>query len=208
MLRGFFDRCDRAFSPETAESLYRERLAYFQNLVQEYLLTVHPDRLLEAGVPFGERQKYLRHLYFTDCRSYVSLPEKSPGSHMASASYEAEFKRNFRLLGEIPRTTMLRHLIVLGNPFLSEKLLSDRLARLGYHPLDAEHTTVKGFRLDELLIRLLGLYQEVCAGQKPEVCRQWFSQACRILDEAFVTAGHPQMRFMYFKSLSGKGVEG
>ena len=96
---------------------------------------------------------------------------------------------------------MLRHLIIFDLPHLTLEKLNRQLEFFGYLPLCEEHTMTGGERLDWLLIRLIKLYEEACAGKEEKECLAWFREACRILDRFFVESGKQRMRFMYFKSL-------
>ncbi|MDE6621348.1 MAG: hypothetical protein K2K74_12845 [Lachnospiraceae bacterium] len=84
--------------------------------------------------------------------------------HFLSVSYESELTKSFKLEGEIPRKTMLRHLLLLGMPFISHQVLNDGLMNLGYLPLTEGHTMITGEYLDVLLLFFLSLYEESCRG--------------------------------------------
>ena len=74
--------------------------------------------------------------------------------HITSINYESEFSRQMKLLGEIPRKTMILHLLIFSMPFINRELMNKRLESFGYLHLDREHTQVDGSRLDQLLLVL------------------------------------------------------
>ena len=210
LMQQYFDRCDRSFSGQAEQDpLYRERREYLNRWAEEYLARVHPSRMLQAGVTPESLKRSLRHLYFLDCSGFVSLSGNVTvtGLHSVSVGYDAEFRRNFSLAGEIPRKTMLRHLIVLGIPFLNAKRLSRGLETMGYFPLEETHAATDGQRLDALVLGLFRLYERVCSGRDPEDCSAWFREASRFLDRYCMEHKAPGLRFMYFKAL-GQGDEG
>lgn len=96
---------------------------------------------------------------------------------------------------------MIRHLLILGMPFVNWKIMDKKLSALGYLPLTEEHTLTDGERLDWLLVRLLELYEKCCTGKEPEECVIWFQKACLILDRYFAEKKEDNFRFMFFKAL-------
>ena len=206
LLRRYYDRNDMVFDEVSEERPeYRERRKLMDALLSEYFQKVHPKRLQRMKIPYDAMESNVRHLYYTDALKYVDVTWQKDlqpvERHITSINYGSELNRNFRLLGEIPRKTMLRHLLILGIPFLNRKILDERLVRLGYLPLQENHTLVSGEPLDLLLIRLLELYEECCWGMEPDQCSRWFQAACRTLDKYFWEKGNYNLRFMYFKAL-------
>lgn len=206
LIKGYYDRSDRIFETELENNtVYHSRRALLQSLLDEYLKKVHPGRMLQMKISRTALENNIRHLYYTDALKYIgTCPHRmqaSVESHITSINYGSELTRNLKLDGEIPRKTMIRHLLILGMPFVSRKLMDERLEALGYLPLQEDHTLVSGERLDYLLIRLLELYAECCTGQEPERCSRWFQSACRVLDQYFEEKGKTNLRFMYFKAL-------
>ena len=96
---------------------------------------------------------------------------------------------------------MMRHLILLGMPYMNSRILNQRLSEFGYYKLEKAHTTTDGYYLDWLLIQLFEIYENECTGKTPEYCLRWFQRACRILDEFFGENKVKALRFMYFKAL-------
>lgn len=204
LMQYYYDRSDRVFETEdTTGQEYRIRREIMDAMTEEYLKKIHPSRFIQLHIFPEKIRENMRHLYFTDAGQYV-FEEKTKRNfedHIISAGYGTELGRNLKLLGEIPRKTMLRHLILLGMPYLSRELLDKRFKGLGYAPLQEEHTLTDGGRLDGLLIRLLELYDQNCTGKEPEECMLWFQKSCRELDRYFTEHGKKNLRFMYFKAL-------
>lgn len=152
-----------------------------------------------------ERGKYFRHIYFTDAFHYVTVPgERSIRTlrkHITSTRYDSELRRQMRLQGEIPRRTMLRHLIILNGPAICLESVNEQLDLLGYLPLGREHTMTGGEWLDALVIQLLESYREIYDPLCPGDSHAWLQKMCRRLDAFFAEQGKPRMRFMHFKAL-------
>lgn len=206
LIQGYYDRCDRVFETEVTDAVYQERLRLLGRLKQEYLDKVHPVVRLQIYQTGTELEQSLRHLYYTDASRYFSFrePEKMKiGRHITSINYLSEFGRQMKLLGEIPRRTMIRHLLLFGIPFINRRLLSCRLEYFGYLPLSMAHTQVDGSCLDRLLLGFLSLYEECCTGMDPEDCDRWFREAYGILDRHLEKQGNGSLRFLYFKALGG-----
>lgn len=206
MIQGYYDRSDCVFEGESKDTLYLERKKYMNQLIQEYLDKVHPVIRLQLYRCGADIEHSLRHLYYTDAKGYLecrALEETEVEPHIASINYESEFSRQMKLQGEIPRKTMLRHLLLLGIPFINRDMLSQRLEYLGYHPLDEKHSQVDGSRLDKLVLNFLSLYETSCAGRDPEICVRWFHQAYSILESYLEKMQNSSLRFLYFKALKG-----
>lgn len=206
LIQGYYDRSDRVFETEQEGGAYGRRIGLLNELIQEYLDKVHPvirHRLYRSG---ADLEHSLRHIYYTDARSYLDAREPDQTEvkqHIASINYVSEFGRQMKLLGEIPRKTMIRHLLLFAVPFVSRELLSSRLEAFGYLPLQDTHTQVDGSRLDRLILGFLELYEENCSGKDPESCSRWFREAYGILDRYLEKRGNTSLRFLYFKALKG-----
>ena len=206
LMQGYWDRCDRVFSEEKPQDpVYQGRTAFLWNLVGEYLTKVPPSRILDLGLDPGKMRRYLRHLYFTDAVRCVEVWKKFEMKmihrHITSVNYGSELERNLKLLGEIPRKTMIRHLILLGIPFVNRRVLDEGLSSLGYLPLTEGHTMTDGARLDDLLLGFLERYESSCRGQDPQECAGWLRANLRTLDGCLIRRGAQSLRFMYFKAL-------
>lgn len=205
LIQGYCDRCDRVFEAVTQEKLYLERTALLRNLSKEYLEKVHPARKRQLYHSGANLSQSLRHLYYTDAKGYIRSGEGEctcqVGRHISSLNYMSEFGRQLKLLGEIPRKTMIRHLMIFANPFVNEEWLSRWLVQLGYLGLDENHTQADGSRLDWLLLGYLRLYRECCAGYNPAQCQSWLRQSSRILDEYLEKRKSTSLRLFYFKAL-------
>ena len=205
LIQGYCDRCDRVFEAVTQEKLYLERTALLRNLSKEYLEKVHPARKRQLYHSGANLSQSLRHLYYTDAKGYIRSGEGEctcqVGRHISSLNYMSEFGRQLKLLGEIPRKTMIRHLMIFANPFVNEEWLSRWLVQLGYLVLDENHTQADGSRLDRLLLGYLRLYRECCAGSNPAQCQSWLRQSSRILDEYLEKRKSTSLRLFYFKAL-------
>lgn len=203
--QAYLDKSDLVFEKEEDQtSVYRERLAYFEELIREYILKIHPVKRMELGIKDAPLQSQLRHLYFMDTRQYLFSPEqsKTSASPLVSVNYYSEFNRNMKLLGEIPRKTMIRHLIIFMMPFLTVDRLNEALIFLGYLPLSANHRLTTGEALDFLIQQFLLLYEKNCRGCSPEECMDWFLQASRTLDGYLREKNCTNLRFLYFKALN------
>lgn len=205
LIKGYYDRSDCVYEKLTDSVTWRQRKKVMDEMVSEYLQKIHPGELFRLKIPSCSAENNIRHLYFTDALKYVHMyPQYAYSSyqdHITSINYGSELRRNFELTGEVPRRTMIRHLLILGMPFVSREIMDEKLSTLGYLPLTEEHTLTGGERLDWLLIRLLELYENCCTGKEPEECVIWFQEACRILDRYFMEKREENLRFMFFKAL-------
>ncbi len=207
LLQFYYDRSDLIFpsepEPGTPQGeLYQQRVQKMNRLIEEYLWKIHPLRRLQLNVRHQDLEHNLRHFYFMDARACLSEESRrAPEKHITSVNYESEFKQQLRLLGEIPRKSMIRHIFILGQPYLSREVVSQYLKDFGFLPLQEEHTTVSGEKLDLLVIRFLTLYEHTCTGQSPEDCSQWLQEAYRYLDGQLTKRNLQKLRFLYFKAL-------
>lgn len=203
LLKNYAEKNDLLFEKADEENdIYKSRRELMEELVNEYFLKVHPSKLLELNISPSEVKHNFRHLYYTDSLKYVSLSNiAQTDSHMASINYASELNRNMNLLGEIPRKTMLRHLFILGIPFINLEIINKYLVAFGYLPLTENHTLVGGEALDFLLINVLNLYEKECKQESTEYCIQWLKQTFCMLDKMFQNSKMEALRFMYYKAL-------
>ena len=178
---------------------YLKRMKLLDSITEEYLERIHPSRLIQAGIAPQNVKNNFRHLYYTDSFRYI-CQDNHVLRHSDSASYDHEIRRIMRIEGEIPRRTLLRHLIILMNPFLNRKLLSERLSAFGCCSLSPDHSGLHGERADALILELLELYEHTCEGKDPLTCSDWVGDALRTVDEYLVKGGHETLRFMFFKA--------
>lgn len=209
LLQYYYDGADQIFSEADASNpVYQERLCVMQALEEQYLTNAEPDDLEEMNIPWDKPLPYLRHFYFLDAMRYLSQPQQEQAeNHLSSANFVHEFQKTRRLLGEIPRKTMLRHLFLMGAPYLSIEVMNERLTALGYAPLAEDHETRWGERLDCLILRLLERYEAVCAGKTPAEGLAWLRQTCRAMDGALTDSGAKELQFLRFKALKSAGCK-
>ncbi len=205
LLQGYFDNCDRQFETISEDPVYLRRKHYMEDLVRRYFSNIPAERLHSLRGRSKNIRQYLRHLYYTDAMSYVGqsrhASKAAPPGHLVSCSYDSELNRTLQLLGNVPRKTILRHLILLGMPDISLEWLNQSLSVLGYLPLEETHTLKTGERLDAILIRLMELYDSVREEMTPDEARLWMQQCCQALDRTFIQTGKKNLRFMHFKAL-------
>ena len=192
--------------PPRQNLVYWRRRRRLEDLAFEYLtrMSERPPthlngiRLLEGG-PLSN----LRHLYYVDPLQYICQEPSSSfwEKHIYSIRYDMELKRSLKLLGEIPRKTMIRHLIILGLPDLNTAWMNEQLSFFGYLPLNPDHTLTGGEYLDRLLLGILSAYEDLKRKNGPESARLWFLNGYRKLDTYFIRNQKSGFRFMYFKSL-------
>ncbi len=205
LMQGYYDSCDQMYAeePSNKASAYWGRRNSMERLVNAYLKRIPLTRLAQLKIQSEMRCHNLRHLYYADAMHYVqesdTVRRKYLSKHITSINYDSELNRTVKLLGVVPRKTMLRHLIILGMPNVTQTWLNAALKQFGYLPLDERHTMRNGERLDWLLIRLLQWYEGLAGGAEERLGS--FQQACRILDSIFAAEKEPGLRFMYFKAL-------
>lgn len=206
LIQCYYDRSMEVYlSPkDCAIPDYLKKLSNMKQLTDTYLQKVTSDKLEKLNIYPGKISHYLRHLYFTDAFNYVhtrKISQEILVKHITSTRYDSEFTRQMKLLGEIPRKTMIRHLLILGLPEITLEQLNRQLQFYGYLPLTSEHTSLNGAYLDYLIIQLMEMYETLCSSYSPAEKTLWFQRACRILDKQFIQADTPELRFMHFKSL-------
>lgn len=137
-------------------ALYRERRTVMDGMIQEYLAKLHPMERRKYGIFSEDTLPSLRHIYFSQACEYIFRPAESGSQRirpMTSISYGSELLNNIKLLGEIPRKTMIRHILIMCIPFINERVISTYLSDFGYCPLDEEHTlsALRGYLLVDVL---------------------------------------------------------
>ncbi|HJA65732.1 MAG TPA: hypothetical protein H9955_05435 [Candidatus Mediterraneibacter cottocaccae] len=205
LFQGYYDRSATVYMEGEDSEEYREKCRRMEGLIRRYLAHIPEETLNRLKIAPSERDHYFRHLYFTDAFRYVCEPVRENTAalkkHITSTRYDSEIRRQMKLLGEIPRRTMIRHLIILGAPGLTLDWMNRQLKAFGYLPLREEHTMTGGERLDRLLISILAEYEKTRAGKTNEENRIWLRRSCRILDDFYKKKKYRRMRFMHFKSL-------
>ncbi len=206
LVRAYYDKSRWIFDKDSMESReYMSCRSFMDSTMEEYLSKIHPGRMLQLKISKVHLENNMRHLYYTDALKYINVSprhiKEALDCHFTSINYGSELARILRLEGEIPRKTMIRHLLICRIPFVNRALMDEWLEEVGFLPLTEEHTMTGGETLDWLLIRILELYEESCTGKEPDQCTRWFQNVCRTLDEFFEQKGKSSLRFMYFKAL-------
>ena len=124
-------------------------------------------------------------------------------SHMLTRGYDYQFGREMKLIGDISRNAMIRHLLVLGMPFVSVSRVNGWLEALGYMPLCKKHRQPGGAATDLLVEGLLEIYEKECTGKEPAACMAWFLRAARQMDDALDAAGCAFANPFRFKHIIG-----
>lgn len=207
LLQAYYDSCDRIYQEEPVDlqADYWTRRKAMKRFTDRYLQGIPGEKLAQMRITDNSLERSMRHLYYTDALEYVfcGMAEQKEylKRHIISVNYDSEFGRSMKLLGIIPRKTMIRHLLIFGMPQISREWMNEQLRLFGYLELQEQHTLRGGERMDWLLIRLLRRYEEFRPGRTAEECRGWMRNQCRILDMLFEKVGRKHLRFMYFKSL-------
>ena len=205
LMQVYADRSDMVFDAASAGSaIYQERLKVMETMIQEYLMKLHPAELIQFKIFSNDPLPSLRHIYFSHACAYTFRSSKDDVrniSRMASISYGSELLRNTRLLGDIPRKTMIRHILIMCIPFISVRVIDGYLSAFGYCPLDSEHTLTGGERFDAMLLQILDLYHACCRHKSPKECSLWLQAAFRDADQYLRAQGKNRLRPFYFKTL-------
>lgn len=197
LIQQYYDRCSNIFhDTDSNTELYLQRQQYFEAIVSRYI-----QNTTLSNTP----KLYLRHTYFTDAYNYIhtsfSLNSTVLCKHISSIHYDSEFTRQLKLIGEIPRKTMIRHLLIFNVPDITLEQLNNQLESLGYLKLTENHTLTTGEPLDNLIINLIRKYEILRPLLSTEMAASWFQEACRTLDYYFIKENYPHLRFMHFKAL-------
>ena len=117
LLQVYADRSDLVFDASSAGSaLYQERCRIMDTMIGEYLSKLHPMERRKYGISSEDPLPSLRHIYFSQACEYTFRSAEADTrqiSRMTSISYGSEFLKNTKLLGEIPRKTMIRHILIM-----------------------------------------------------------------------------------------------
>lgn len=206
LLQGYYDGCDRIYETAQPEDcVYRTRKEMVDTLVNTYLSHVSEEKLRCLKINSGQLRHYLRHLYYTDALYYIrpvqNLTETFLNKHITSVNYDSELNRSLRLIGVIPRKTMIRHLLILGMPDISLESFNRQLTTLGYLPLTENHTLRSGERLDWLLMEFLRAFGAQKDAMSAAERTRWAADRLCVLHDYFTKQGKPGLRFLYFKAL-------
>lgn len=208
LLQVYADRSDLVFDSSSVYSAcFQERRRIMDAMIQEYLSKLHPLERRKYGIYSDDPLPSLRHIYFSQACEYTFRSAESDTrqiSRMTSISYGSELLKNIKLFGEIPRKTMIRHILIMCIPFINERVISMYLSAFGYCPLHADHTLTSGERFDAMLLQLLNLYQDRCLHKSPEECRRWLQEAFRCTDQYLRAQGQNRLRPFFFKTLEKK----
>lgn len=209
-IQHWYDRSDRTFRrADLHDTLYLRRVAVMNELGEEFLQKLTPAELRTLCAPGTRPQQNILHVYCSKVSELVSAqigPKDglSETSRTDDATYADRFSEEMRLLGEISRTTMLRHLLVMSAPFISVELLNTRLSLLGYRPLSQNNSDRNGNALDLVVLRVLERYERDCCGQAPAACDLWLKEAWRWMDGYFVAHDAPGLCVFRFKHLNSR----
>ena len=205
LLRSWFDRSDRVFTAKDRnDPVYRERLALMEQLRKEFLMKIRPEDRERFFIPGFLPESNLRHTYCLISQSYLFEPHEyvRVTVHSDSASYANRFSLDMKLLGEISRATMIRHIFLFCSPYVSCEVISRNLEALGYCPLDREHRSLKGLARDRLFMDLLDLYEEACGDLPPEVCMEILKEIMKKADMVLQEERSENLSYLRYKFLS------
>ena len=209
------DMSDRCFSEKDMDdSVYQQRTAFLKELSEEFLHKI-PPREIEGMCAGGTAAaRNLRHIYCVRAAQLTSLPDGMDAAslrssrHITSATYAGQFAAEMRLMGEISRNTMIRHLFVFSIPFISKELLDERLLFLGYRSLSEENSDRSGNAVDSLWIRILTLYETACSGRSVQECMAWLQEVLAFLDHYFAERMEEGLRVIQFQHLRNQLASG
>lgn len=204
-IRYFFQvYLDQNYFPD--EKNREKAVRLLDELKTEFQQKIHPSELLRYGVREQDISRSFRMLYFEKASGYVNLTSVTKEGRLnpqESSSFGSELMRMQRMQGHFSRKSLIRHLIVLGSPFISVEQMDIWLETLGCAPLQESHTTVSGYPQDLLLIKILKLYEKTARGLEPQegkiLLRYILAEMDRILREQDMQ----ELCFMYFKALRG-----
>lgn len=216
LLQRYYDSSDCEFRRDYAEQeqrwirsdqhpLYHSRQSFVNDTLERYMQKLSDKAHQAISSSRAPISNYARHLYCIDALNYIHCPspvsQERRSKHLTSSSFASEFSRTLRLLGNIPRKTMLRYLFLLYGAEISRSRLDEALTRLGYSTLDASHALSGGQRLDFLILALLERYERECAQADMIQRQQWLYIHCRALDKELQRMDQQSLRFLYFRGL-------
>lgn len=205
LLQGYLDKSLTVYPaiPSENDADYWHRRTAMEELAVSYVKKASRKSCIHSAAAKAPAGNF-RHLYYTDALRYIHQSGHSTqpwDKHIYSVRYDMELQRNLKLLGEIPRKTMIRHLLIMGLPDLTLSWMNEQLTLFGYLPLSADHTMTGGEQLDRLLIGLIENYEKLQNEKTAPDAGQWFCRCCQELDALFQANKRNSFRFMYFKSL-------
>ncbi len=208
LITAWFNRSDKVFdNAEDTDPEYLRRRAILKQLQKEFLDKQFPEDLIDMCAPGTLPQENLRFIYCRHAVKYlgnsVLLDFNDSLSHMLTRGYDFQFGREMKLIGDISRNAMIRHLLILGMPFVSVSRVNGWLEALGYMPLCKKHRQPGGAASDLLIEGLLEIYEKECTGKEPAACTEWFSSAARQMDDALDAAGCAFVNPFRFKHIIG-----
>jgi len=132
LMTEWFNHADRIFEDASSEDeTYRERAGLLKKLQTEFLEKQNPEELPGMCSPKNAAAENLRYIYCRQALKYLSSTTGRkiavPETHLDTRSYQYQFTREMKMLGEISRTAMIRHLLILGMPFVSRERISSWL---------------------------------------------------------------------------------
>lgn len=182
--------------PDHTDRIYWQRRELMDRLAADFYAG------LSGGLVCSTRSE-LRHAYFMRAlECHLDKKEtKTWAKKIYSVNYDTEFKRHMALLGEIPRTAMLRHLVLFLMPECTLGRVQDCLKQLGYLPLTEDHSLSTGELLDPLIFLLLRYYEEFLQSDGAAKAYDWFLETYRMLDRLFIRIDMNKFRFLHFRAL-------
>lgn len=204
----WFNRSDRCFCPkDLADPVYQYRIGILTKLKQEFLEKQRPEELLAMCAPGTAPEENLRYIYCNQVYRFLGNSVRrntiEPISHLDTRGYEYQFNREMKLIGEISRSAMIRHLLILGLPFVSRERMNGWLTALGYAPLTKDHRLPGGAAADLMILGILEGYEKECTGRDPAWCMEWFRQTAGMLDDALEAVGCTAANPFRFKHIMG-----
>ncbi len=188
------------------EKKREEARALLDSLKIEFQQKIHPSELLRYGIREQDISRSFRMLYFEMASGYVNLSSTTKEGRLnpqESASFGSELMRIQKMKGHFSRKTLIRHLIILGSPFVSVEQMNVWLEILGCAPLQEAHTTASGYRQDLLVIRALELYEQTARGLEPQEGKILLRRILSEMDRTLRRTDMQELCFMYFKALRG-----
>lgn len=188
------------------EKKREEARALLDSLKKEFQQKIHPSELLRYGIRERDLPRSFRMLYFEMASGYVNLTSTTKEGRLnpqESASFGSELTRIQKMQGHFSRKNLIRHLIILGSPFVSVEQMNLWLENLGCAPLQEAHTTAGGYRQDLLVIRILEFYEKRARGLEPQEGKILLRRILSEMDRTLSGQDMQELCFMYFKALRG-----